>query len=125
MKIFDSSMGNWGDKVNFVDEENVFVGYDTGQKCCEHADWIIANKIVPYKDMEFDWATPNTEGYIFDTKYFNEIDEPDSDVSVIAFKLIHQDQVDLYLHIFNVHNGYYYHGFTFKDGDKVIQEGEL
>ena len=31
-----------GEKINFIDENNVFVGYDLGQNCCENASWFIS-----------------------------------------------------------------------------------
>ena len=34
MKIFEDNI-----KVNFVDENNVFVGYDMRQSCCEQAGY--------------------------------------------------------------------------------------
>ena len=42
MKIFDGDF----DKVNFVDENNVFVGYDLLQDCCEDANWFIADREI-------------------------------------------------------------------------------
>ena len=36
MKVFDRD-----GKVNFVDENNVILGYDMNQNCCEDADWFI------------------------------------------------------------------------------------
>lgn len=44
MKIFTKENSNWDSKVNFVDENNVVLGYDLSQDCCEHADWFIADK---------------------------------------------------------------------------------
>lgn len=41
MKIFDKD-----GKVNFVDENNVIVGYDTNQHCSEHAGWFIASVML-------------------------------------------------------------------------------
>ena len=48
MKIFEGKESSWSDKVNFVDGNDVFVGYDLGQCCCENADWFISEKITPY-----------------------------------------------------------------------------
>jgi hypothetical protein len=30
-------------KVNFIDSNNVILGYDLGQSCCEHAFWTISD----------------------------------------------------------------------------------
>ena len=40
MKIFITEDG---DKVNFIDENNVILGYDLTQDCCEQASWFIAD----------------------------------------------------------------------------------
>ena len=46
MKIFNKLEKNgWGRKVNFVDENNVVLGYDMSQDCCERAGWFIAEYI--------------------------------------------------------------------------------
>ena len=41
MRIFEKD-----NKHNFVDENNVYVGYDSYQSCCENADWFIASYIL-------------------------------------------------------------------------------
>lgn len=45
MKIFERD-----GKINFVDENNVLLGYDMSQDCCEHADWFILDTIYSDKD---------------------------------------------------------------------------
>lgn len=40
MKIFESKDEC---KINFVDENNVFLGYSMGQDCCEYAEWFISD----------------------------------------------------------------------------------
>lgn len=132
MKIF-KDQEEWYEKVNFVDKNNVLVGYDMGQSCCEHADWFISEEIIiegieDYVGKEFE-----LEEYVFDKGYMNspdlvkdedgysELDEG----GIVVFKLIADSKPDLYLHIFNSHNGYYSHGFEFKDGDKVLRKGDL
>lgn len=99
-----------GTKANFIDERDKFVGYDTGTDCCEHAGWFISDK----EETEI----PETEGNPgFDLKnyYFEGITLPgklsDTDEgSSVVFPLIHIIFPPLYLHLFNVHNGYYGHG---------------
>lgn len=105
MKKFDKD-----DKINFVDENNVFVGYDLSQGCCEHADWFISDK---EEDTTSDKAEKHDiSTYVFDTKYFAEVVSKDVDEGgMVRFKLVSSDKPDLFLHLFNHHNGYYSHGF--------------
>jgi len=127
MKIFET-----GQKINFVDDNNVFVGYDLGQDCCEYADWFISYKeaVEPefngLKTLEFD-------GWCFDTTYFKKLaDAPGLDEGGIAiFRLVFEDK-ELFLHLFNCHNGYYAHGFMFgvhsfepESADTFIKTGLL
>jgi len=128
MKVFDTSQG-WSDKVNFVDEKNVFVGYDMSQDCCEQADWFVSYEITSYKYDTHISGCPDDislDGYLFD-KTFKYVDSSDLDAgSMIAFKLEREGSSDIYLHLYNCHNGYYSHGFEFKDTDEsVIESGYL
>ena len=38
LKVFDC-VDPWPTKVNFVDSNNVMLGYDMEQNCCEVATW--------------------------------------------------------------------------------------
>lgn len=113
----------WDEKVNFTDENDVFVGYDTAEHCCEFADWYITDEVIlcTGTDLVFD-----LEGYTFDKDYFKSVDNEDYDVKNYAiFRLVKSDHKDLYLHLFNHHNGHYSHGFEAKVGGEVWQEGML
>jgi|WetSurSiteA1Bulk_404760.scaffolds.fasta_scaffold207046_1 hypothetical protein len=111
MKIFENKADSWEDKVNFVDDNNVFVGYDMGQSCCEYADWFISTS--EKDDIQEDKGIiTGLEDYLFDTNYFAEVPSKVLDEgSMVRFKLISKNKPDLYLHLFNSHNGYYSHGF--------------
>lgn len=127
MKIFTGSESSWHEKVNFVDDNDVFVGYDTGQCCCEHADWFIAGKITQYsyKD-DYEAEAPDVEAYSFDKDFFQEVDSSDLDSGgMVAFKLVADGKPDLYLHLFNAHNGYYGHGFKVKHGGETVRDNYL
>jgi len=67
--------------------------------------------------------------YVFDKKYFEKdvcVDEDDYDDNrCMTFKMTSDEGPALYLTIFNCHNGYYTHGFEFKDGEELIKEGGL
>ncbi len=135
MRIFDSDRGGWGEKVNFADHNNVMVGYDMGQSCCEHADWFISE--TEDNNIE-DKKQPNEglEEYVFDKSYFVEV-EPAQEGSdtykysvldsggMVRFKMVAPGKPDLFLHIYNSHNGYYGHGFEFMDGAQEIRVGSL
>ncbi len=127
MKIFNNGSG-WESKVNFVDINNVLVGYDTDQSCCEHAGWYISRE----KRLDIDdgktIAETDIDKHNFDPNYFEEVSGADvEDGGMVRFKLINpNDPIDeLYLHIFNSHNGYYGHGFIVTHSGTVIQSGTL
>jgi len=128
MRVFASAGFPWGDKVNFVDGNNVLVGFDTDQSCCEHAGWTIlphpATDAAPAPD-----PLPDLEPYYFDTYACpmrgtipdSILDAGDS----ISFKLVAHDLPPLWLTLFNCHNGYYSHGFSQSIGGKLALEGSL
>lgn len=120
MKIFEKE----DVRVNFVDENNVFVGYNLMQDCCECADWFISNKI---ENEILDTKDLKIKDYIFDKTFFEELENcPTLDEGrMIIFKLVCTGKPDLYLHLFNSHNGYYSHGFEFGIGEDILKEGSL
>lgn len=127
MKIFTGSESSWDEKVNFVDDSDVFVGYDMGQECCEHADWFIAEKITPYSyNDNHGIKAPDVAAYNFDKDFFQEVESDDLDLGgMVAFKLVADGKPDLYLHLFNCHNGYYGHGFEVKHGGETVRNDYL
>jgi len=130
MKIFDSYSG-WDSKVNFSDNNNLVVGYDTYQSCCEHADWFISkteDNNIEGKEQPKD----GLEEYVFDKQYFVSVEPARNEWGscldsggMVRFKMIADGKPDLFLHIYNSHNGYYSHGFDFKEGKTIIQSGNI
>lgn len=120
MKIFDAD-----GKVNFVDKNNVFVGYDQGQGCCEWASYFISSKEEEKEREDDDESAEFFEPYVFDTSYFEEAGEGMSEGQMVRFKLTAPGLPDFYLHLFNCHNGYYGHGFKANIGDTSWQSGTL
>lgn len=137
------------ENVNFVDTNNKVVGYDLSQSCCEDATWTILdsewNDLCPREDdnrksvleppPDFKDGTPEVlVGYTFSGKYVRDADEGfkwagGSEYGydgggAVAFELIKEGDTDgsqtRWLLLENYHNGYYAHGFDFKDGDTVI-----
>ena len=133
MKIFRENEGGFIDKINFVDENNVFLGYDLTQSCCEYAGWFIKDDLtteIPDKLEDFQKLADEGE-YIFDKGYIKKFDASDSNKleegGMVVFKILRDGSYygSKFLHIFNCHNGYYGHGFKFKIGDEEIETGCL
>lgn len=129
MKIFNREE-TFSEKVNFADENNVCLGYDMSQSCCEDADWFISEKeenhVYGSDRNHIGLQGLNVESYVFDPKYFVEV-EAASDLDaggMVRFRLV-SGKKELFLHIYNNHNGYYGHGFSFKIGEKLKNEGYL
>lgn len=127
MKIFDRTEP-FTNKVNFVDENGTLVGYDLDQKCCENAGWFIAKKICD--EIKTDISdTMDLRDYRFDNFFFQEIkllkDGEEDDCSCVVFSLYNSDNLELYLHLFNSHNGYYSHGFHFLIDEEAKQTGSI
>lgn len=105
-----------GEKYNWIDKNDLYVGYDTATDCCETAEWYVHTKpITSTAYEELPKVDYDLDGYIFDTvsaliglDYQIEdtgLDEGDN----VVFKLIHPSKPPLYLHLYNSHNGYYAH----------------
>jgi hypothetical protein len=124
MKILNQTE-RWSSKVNFVDENNVFLGYDMEQTCCEDADWFIGNE--PHNEVPVNVEAlqdVDVSAFMFDTSYFKQaIGEFDCGGMVI-FRITNGEQ-EKFIHLFNVHNGYYAHGFEFRINDTLIKEDSL
>lgn len=118
MKIFDKDR-----KINFVDDNNVFVGFDNNQSCCEQFGWALTSKI-PKKQPDEGENGLNPDGFQFDTAFFMEsvLDVADQDDVVFRLTCGYEE---MYLILWNCHNGYYSHGFEMYDGHKLLHEGSL
>lgn len=118
MKVFDQQEP-WPDKVDFVDHNNVVVGFDMGQYCCEQFGFHFT------KDKHGETIVTVTEEelapYVFDTSRDSVVQND----GCAIFRLWADDKPDLYLVLFNHHNGYYSHGFAFKNNDVTILTGQL
>jgi hypothetical protein len=115
----------WGGKVNFVDSNNVFVGFDTDQSCCEHAGWFID---LEKKSEEQDHTCDLDDlgNYVFDVDFFEKIDGGDhfDGGGMVIFRLVNGNK-EAFLHLYNVQNGYYSHGFEMKQDKKEIRSGSV
>ena len=126
MKIFNQVEG-FENKVNFVDERNTLVGYDLSRDCCEEAGWFIADAIRMERCE--DQPTDGLDDYRFDPDYFLQVGGRDAKFldggKLAIFRLVAPSKPDLYLHIYNAHNGYYEHGFNLDVGGQTIHTGYL
>jgi len=134
MRIFEGKhkKWDWGNKHNFVDDKNVFVGFDSEQRCCEDADWFISDKIETKMPDPLPKET-ELDGWNFDTSFFEEKDSLEySEMEgnalysggMVIFK-IKKGKKEKYLHLFNCQNGCYGHGFEMEIGGQIIREGTL
>ena len=136
MRYFPSDDDSiYSTKVNFVDENNVLVGYDFSGQCCEQYGWYISNKPTINKDGSlFDDNVSNEaineslKDWTFDKEFFDQLSYSESGSfdqdDRVVFRLVNGDN-ELFLHLYNVHNGYYSHGFEFKNGEETIQTGHI
>ena len=120
MRIFEQ-----GEKINFVDENNVLLGYDIGQSCCEYANWFIADKPQDTIPEPLNQES-ELQNYTFDTGYFTEAgNENVLDAGSIAIFRITDGTNEKFIHLFNCHNGYYYHGFDFIINKTTLHSGRI
>lgn len=128
MKIFKKDY-----KINFVDENNVLVGFDSMQNCCESFGWFFTDTyekdrpILPLREENY-----NFEEFVFDPDFFETsslgFDYANNylETSGAVFRLVHKRLKNrIYLILFNSHNGYYSHDFRVDVGGKKTLEGSL
>jgi len=126
MKIFKKD-----GKINFVDKNNVFLGYDMRKSCCENADWFISDTIT--KNIQDNDCNEDLEEYVFDTSFFKEVEgmgfydhELAVDGGMVIFRIFNEEsKKEKFIHIFNCQNGYYGHGFEFTINEEIVQVGCL
>lgn len=128
MKIFNQT-DTWLEKVNFVDKNNCFVGYDLSQSCCEKAGWFISDskQLKPQPRTETptelpDWAFDPT--FIEFVRPVEDSYSPLDEGGMVIFRLVNNSE-EKFLHLYNCHNGYYSHGFTFTANTEVLHEGHI
>jgi hypothetical protein len=113
MKCIQENPSSWGDKVNYVDVNNRVLGFSLDQSCCEifgHGVFVGAGPDAPS-------STDDIDAYSF-------VDEPPAEPPAgpmgtegecggrLAFRITADGKPDLWVHIWNHHNGYYSHGWT-------------
>jgi hypothetical protein len=127
----------WRGKVNFIDDQNMVVGYDTAQQCCEDATWCVSESL-PTSAKDFGRGTPHGfdwDDYRFDPDTqpveFHPEEKPDDDYDpspdthAVAFRMTSKWEPDAWLILHNTHNGYYSHGWDRKGPDSTHQNGYI
>ena len=124
------------DRVNFVDESNVLLGYAIEERCCEFVGWNVLDTKPTAK-----WSLKKYEGSIEElntaiepyrfTKKISVIEHVgggnwDDNVTRIVIAPIKAKRLPTkYVVLFNHHTGFYSHGFEFNDGETPIRVGAL
>lgn len=102
-------------KVNFIDVNDAFVGFDFQSCCCEDFGYYMAPAVVPFEDASVTDDDAILNGFVFDTSC-EPVQEESGDYDsgeCVAFRLVHQTSGDvIYLHLYTAHNGYYGHGWS-------------
>lgn len=136
MKYFQSDQETiWSTKVNFVDDNNVLIGYDFCGQCSEEFGWYISDRVTDSKEgcvfsdnIDVNAINESLKDWSFDTGFFQELNGNNAndfnDDKRVAFRLVNEDN-ELFLHLYNIHNGYYGHGFDFAKDGEVIKIGYL
>lgn len=117
MKIFDKD-----GKINFVDENNVLVGFDSVQWCCEDFGFYIS-ELSQFECMEEGRIKVQTNSPVDDYNFNPNFFETHSEA--VSFELVAQNKPNLYLFLYNFHNGYYSHGFTATVNGIRWEEGSI
>lgn len=103
----------WDGKVNFIDENGAYVGFDYEGSCCEDFGWFLSDKKGDWVE-DFKMESEELPGWTFDPSYCNEsgsaVDHEGGGQA--EFRLVNGDK-EKFLTIYNHHNGYYGHGFEF------------
>lgn len=118
----------YGGKINFVDQNDVYVGFDNQEYCCELFGWFFSRDLPDINEMQnHEWRPDDLEDYIFVKDFMHEMKYPDKfdGGGAVVFKLLNSKDEVLYLTLYNSHNGYYGHGFEVKDGVTLVKFGGL
>jgi len=103
------------ESVNFIDENDVFLGYSLDNSCCSHSafelTWDKAGK-KKINFSNFDEINEIIKGYEFDTKYMDKhFDEKDNSYGFAVFRMTRKGASNIYVVLKNHHNGNYWNGF--------------
>jgi len=122
-----------GYKINFIDNNDVLVGFDNQGSCCENFGYFYSQTFPNFSNYEFCGgehpninAPEDLESYVFDKEYFKELEDTSlfDGGGAAVFRLTNGDK-ELFLTLYNSHNGYYSHGFDMGVPGKILVEGRI
>jgi len=135
MKVFQPNENDCGNSLNIVDENNVFVGYDYNQQCCENFGYYFSKEFPNLIECESNDSPDeivsyefNHDDYVFDSSFLcNFYGSECPTCNMVIFRLVNRvsSEDGVYLVLYNYQNGYYYHGFELKIRDYVYRSGEI
>jgi hypothetical protein len=130
MRVFDTDTDrDYARRFNVIDENNVLVGFSMGSSCCES----FGHFFTPTLPAAVDSDTASTSdakfdhgAYVFDPSFKRDLPTYEhDDGGAVAFRLVSKDGGEMFLVLYNHHNGYYSHGFDMKQGETVLYEGAV
>lgn len=109
--------------INFIDENDVFVGFEFLHHFKEDFGFYISNE--KFSNPSLSLPINEIEGYFFNClenvdeyNFLNEIIEFKDGLACIS--LINKDDNIIYLHLYNEHNGYYAHDILINKKDEFL-----
>jgi hypothetical protein len=125
-------------RTNFVDENNVVLGWESASICCENHHWAVRTamtdgQVVVQSQHGNEEVIVDLDGWVFDPTFVkHERWSQEDDVNstyVVWFKIVNKEGVENFILLQNTQNGYYSHGFKLEvsewDTPRVIFEGSL
>ena len=125
MRVLENQNESWASKTNFVDENNVVVGFDMSASCCESFGWYFAESPDATEDQAVKPDADTLLAYRFDTGYHRTKNTGSDDGGEAVFMLTAPEKPTLFLVLYNHHNGYYSHGFDMTADGRVVISGSL
>jgi len=129
MKLFIRG-DEWSQRWNFVDDNNVILGYCAEPDCCEHFGFkiILGGVEVASDKTDIEETNAVIDGFEFDPSFADVVksieEYSDQCAGVAEFRATRGD-AEIRIRLFNYHNGYYGHGFEFSHGETEIRSGCL
>ena len=125
MKIFNKKSDSWSENLNFVDENNVVLGYDYSQDWCEQFGYWFSSDPQGKEKLE-ELEIVELDAFVFDTSYFEEdaTNEYFEEGGSMTFRMAAGVR-ELFLTLYNGHNGYYGHGWDITEHGKILESGRL
>lgn len=105
-------------KVNYVDKNNRVVGFDMDSHCCEDFGHMVTTTKPPEDIYSSCWYEEMSE-FVGDLEPYTFADEGpvdcldirDESGGGLAYRIVAKGEPDMWVVIWNHHNGYYSHGF--------------